>query len=377
MAKHTKYTGYSSHPNKAARMAHAQAREQFSRYDTSAIRPKKSKKGKLIFVIALIILLAAIGAGVVFGVNSCLDAPIADGREVSISVKEGSTSADVAESLYSEGLIRNESDFLGILKDNGYTVKAGEYIFTSGQSAKKIAEQLNKGPNVSSGIIVAKGDKISSVAQKVEKYSKGQISADAFIKQCSNASIYSAQYPFLKDAGSNSLEGFLYPKTYLPKDGYTADSLVKDMLDAFETEVDQKILDKANLNGFTKYQVVTLASIVEKESTDETRKKVASVFLNRIEAGMPLQSDATTAYEVGHDPTSAEVHSYSKYSTYTNTGLPPTPICSPSLDSIDAVCNPENTDYLFFYFKNVDGQTKYYFSKTNEEHEAAIRGDRG
>ena len=88
---------------------------------------------------------------------------------------------------------------------------------------------------------------------------------------------------------------------------------------------------------------------------------------------MYLNSDATTAYEVGHDPTPEEIHRDSPYSTYTNYGLPPTPICSPGLDSLNAVAHPNQTNYLYFYFKTDDnGQTHYYFSENFEEHQNAI-----
>lgn len=88
---------------------------------------------------------------------------------------------------------------------------------------------------------------------------------------------------------------------------------------------------------------------------------------------MYLNSDATTAYEVGHDPSAEEVHSNTPYSTYTNFGLPPTPICSPGMEALRAVCNPEETKYLYFYFaKDSSGELKYYFSETYEQHQEAI-----
>ena len=132
------------------------------------------------------------------------------------------------------------------------------------------------------------------------------------------------------------------------------------------------------VTGLSVYDTVNLASIVEKESSgDETvRAQVAAVFYNRLTTkGEPsngyLQSDATTAYEVGHDPSADEVHANSPYSTYTNAGLPPTPICSPSIECLQAVCSP-NKDalgkYYFFYFQN----DKYTFSETYDEHKAAF-----
>lgn len=116
-----------------------------------------------------------------------------------------------------------------------------------------------------------------------------------------------------------------------------------------------------------------MASIVEKESADGVRDKVASVFYNRLSSGMHINSDATTAYEVGHDPSPEEIHAQSAYSTYTNYGLPPTPICSPGIEALRAVCYPAKTDYLFFVFKtDENGELQYRFSNTFEEHQQAI-----
>ena len=376
MANHSRYTGYSSHPNKAARVAHARSRQQFSRYDTSAIRPKKSKKKRIIVTILVLILVAIIVFAISFFSRSCGRAQLADGQEVQITIQQGTPNAEVASELYRAGLINSEGEFINVCKSNNIVPKAGKYLFYGGEDINKIATQVGTGSNFFDGIMVAKGDKISNVAKKVETYSDGKISADEFTKQCSDASKYADDFNFLKEAGTNSIEGFLFPKTYEPTGNYTADSLVRDMLSSFQSEVQEKIIDKAQVKGLSSYQITILASIVEKEATDETRSKVASVFLNRLEINMPLQSDATTAYEVGHDPSGDEVHANTPYSTYSNYGLPPTPICSPSIDSFNAVCFPEDTDYFYFYFKNVDGQMKYYFSNTNEEHNAAINGER-
>ena len=186
--------------------------------------------------------------------------------------------------------------------------------------------------------------------------------------------MYAASYSFLADAGTNSLEGFLFPKTYAVADDATADSLVRMMLDQFQKETAGLDWSYLQSQGLSIYDAVNLASIVEKESSgdEQIRAQVAAVFYNRLETtGEPsygfLQSDATTAYEVGHDPTPEEVHAETPYSTYTNKGLPPTPICSPSLDCLKAVCAPDQESlgkYFFFYFEG----DSYYFTETYEDH---------
>jgi UPF0755 protein len=152
------------------------------------------------------------------------------------------------------------------------------------------------------------------------------------------------------------------------------------MLDQFQKETaslfdnfDSSYPAKHNL---TIYDAVKLASIVAKESTgnQEVRDHVAGVFYNRLASDRPyLESDATTAYEVGHDPTSEEVHADTPYSTYTNEGLPPTPICSPGIESLTSVFEPTETDDMFFYFyTDANGTVQYVFSKTYAEHQKAI-----
>ena len=110
------------------------------------------------------------------------------------------------------------------------------------------------------------------------------------------------------------------------------------------------------------------------EPADMVRDHVAGVFYNRLASDRPyLESDATTAYEVGREPTAEEVHAETPYSTYANAGLPPTPICSPGLESLTAVCEPTQTEDMFFYFyPDADGNMQAAFSKTYEEHQQAI-----
>ena len=176
------------------------------------------------------------------------------------------------------------------------------------------------------------------------------------------------------------LEGFLFPKTYAVTEDMDAEAVVRMMLDQFGTETASIFGDFANSypasQGLTLYQAVNLASIVAKESTgdQEVRDHVAGVFYNRLASDRPyLESDATTAYEVGREPTAEEVHAETPYSTYANAGLPPTPICSPGLESLTAVCEPTQTEDMFFYFyPDADGNMQAAFSKTYEEHQQAI-----
>ena len=208
------------------------------------------------------------------------------------------------------------------------------------------------------------------------------MSADEFTNAASDASVYASDYDFLADAGTNSLEGFLFPKTYSVSETDTADSLIRAMLNQFRTETAGLDWSYAQSRGLSIYDAVNLASIVEKESSgdEQIRAQVAAVFYNRLsssnsETNGYLQSDATTAYEVGHDPSAQEVQAATPYSTYSNPGLPPTPICSPSLDCLQAVCAPASDYdgyYSFIFWNDDSGKLQYQFSRTYEEHQQAI-----
>ena len=373
-------TTYSNHPNHACRVAHQRAKQEFPTYDTSLIRPKKNKKPLAIFLVVLAIILIIV-AGSIYYFSQYSTGTLASGKTVEVTIEPGSSTSQIANKVSEAGVIENTNVFLKIVNDMQVEtqLKPGTYIFEGGKSAKEYIEILCSGPDAnSSKILVTEGMKLSDIAKNVAKVSDNAISESDFISATSDASKYANKYSFLTDAGTNSLEGFLFPKTYTYNKSDSVSDIVEKMLNQFDKEfkaVDLTVAKSKNLNV---YDVINLASIVEKESTQEVRGKVASVFYNRLKEGMYLNSDATTAYEVGHDPTPEEVHSDSPYSTYTNFGLPPTPICSPGIESIKAVANPENTDYLYFYFKtDSSGKLHYKFSATYEEHQQAIVDMRG
>ena len=205
------------------------------------------------------------------------------------------------------------------------------------------------------------------------------VSSGDFLAQA-KASNYVADYPFLEGVADDSLEGYLYPKTYSFTSTPTADQVIRAMLDQFELEVASLDFDSARATikerygvEMSDYDFINLASIVEREGlTAEQRGKVASTFYNRFEAGMPLQSDATMMYVTGGAVTADDLDQESPYNTYKNQGLPPTPICSPSLESIEATLNPPETDYLYFFITTEDE----WFSETYDGHLAAIAENR-
>lgn len=381
MPQHRKQVTYSQRPNHAARSAHARGERQFRTYDTSYIRPKKSKAPAIVAAVLAVLVVGGLAWGALTLFNSCSAQSVellAEGQEATITVAEGAGAKVVGEQLAEARLVSNAGDFTKRVNEMGVDsqLKPGTYTFAGGMSLDAIINQLTAGP-VANALTIPEGSTLEAVAQSVATFTENHITADAFTAAASDASAYAADYDFLADAGTNSLEGFLFPKTYEIGDDAAAESVVRMMLDQFKTETSGLNWSYPQSQGLTIYDAVKLASIVERESSgdEQIRAQVASVFYNRLNNfGDPnygfLQSDATTAYELGHDPTPEDIKNPTPFNTYTNTGLPPTPICSPGLDCLQAVCNPAQTNYFFFYFApDESGTMQYYFSETYEEHQ--------
>jgi UPF0755 protein len=369
---------YSKHSTHAARSAHARGSREFRTYDTSYINPRsKVPQGPTLIAIVIAVVMAIV---LLIAVPSCSRGCsstdlVQPGTTVEVTVPDGASAQQIGQALVDAKLIANASEFTDAVKssDAASQLKPGDYQIEGGTSAADIVSMLVSGPSANT-LVVPEGYTVSRTADAVEKATDGAVTADDFKAAAANASAYADDYPFVADAYNNSLEGFLFPKTYtLPKDA-TADSIVRMMLDQYEQEVQNLDYSYAESQGLSAYDVLKLASVVERESDANTRADVASVFYNRLAANTALQSDATIAYVVGHDPTHDDLSVDSPYNTYQHKGLPAGPICSPGLDSLQAACQPNQTDYLYFYFtKNDDGSLNYYFSKTYDEHLQAIK----
>lgn len=377
MAPNRRRITYSSHPNRAARAAHARGDKEFRTYDTSYIQPKKSKAPVVVALVLAVIVIAVAAFFLLRGCSGPKAELLPEGQQAVVEIEQGESAKDIGAALVEAGLIGSPSDFVDLVNKQNAAASLipGTYVFTSGASNEEILKAILTGPaETGFTLTIPEGYKRSDIAAAVESATNGLITAQQFLDASSDASRWASQYSFLTDAGTNSLEGYLFPKTYVVTAADGADDVVKMMLDQFKTEIASLDWSYPTSQGLNLYQALNLASIVEKEAGPDNRATVASVFYNRLASDRPyLESDATTAYEVGHDPTADEVHADTPYSTYTHAGLPPTPICSPSLDCLQAVCAPEQTNYLFFYFAPDDtGAMKYYFSETYEDHQDAI-----
>ena len=298
-----------------------------------------------------------------------------EGTEVTITIPDGSGAGVIAQILAENGLISDQSDFLAEVRrtEAESMLKSGSYRIVAGSDDTSIIKLLTAGPNASTAqLTIPEGYTSSQIAAAVQD-SLG-ISADDFLAQA-KASNYVADYPFLAAAHEDSLEGYLFPKTYdfSGAENVTADAVIRAMLDQFQTETGSLDLAAAAATLSERYgidldenDVLTMASIVEREAvTDEQRPKVASVFYNRLRDGMRLQSDATLTYSLGRAATADEINTLDDpYNTNLYAGLTPTPVCSPSLASIEAACEPADTNFYYFYIT----QDTEQFSETYDQH---------
>ncbi|MEE1373375.1 MAG: endolytic transglycosylase MltG [Parolsenella sp.] len=351
----------------------------------ASARGGHSHKGPVLA--AVIVLIAIVVAGVVF-VPRLLKRPSQEdlpnqGMQVEVVIDDGSGAIAIGSKLEDAGVIASSDDFVAEVRKQGAdsSLKSGAYMFTVGQSFDSIIDQLVSGPNSTSGAFTIPEGLTVSQAATVVSQTFSSISSDDFLAQA-KASNYVADYPFLADAQDDSLEGFLCPKTYnfSGKSNVTADDVIRAMLDQYKSDVMSLDFDSAKSLikdrygiDMSDYDFLKLASVIEREAvTDSQRPKVSSTFYNRLKIGMPLQSDATMMYVTGGEVTADDLKQESPYNTYLNNGLTPTPICSPSIDSIKAALSPDETDYLYFYIT----QTDEWFSATYDEHLQAIEANR-
>lgn len=297
------------------------------------------------------------------------------GIEVQINIPQGASGDQIASILSQNHIIEDPKEYYATVSSMqaDALLKPGDYLFTTLQDPEEVVQQLIDGPNVKGvTLTIPEGLTVQQTAERVqETYG---ISADDFLAQA-KASNYVSDYPFLEGAYNDSLEGYLYPKTYSFQDDPTADEVIRAMLDQFETETaGLNLTDGAN--GLTAQQIVIMASLIERESSVESeRSTIASVIYNRLDEGMPLQIDAAIVYARGGGSgtvTYDDLEIDSPYNVYQNTGLTPGPICSPSVSSIQAALNPDDTNYLYYVLSSA-GDGSHKFSETYDEFQANVQ----
>lgn len=313
-------------------------------------------------------------------------APVSsDTSRKAFEVVAGETPSRIASHLEEAKLIRSAFAFELYAKINGHAdnLQAGTYKLSPSQSVAAIVSELMKGQNATYNVLIPPGLTLNQLADPSVKGSFATQGFSADEIQRAFAATYDS--PLLKDrpAGA-SLEGYIFPETFQVKETDNLQSVLQRSFDTLYVRLEsQGLLEKFAARSMSIHQALTLASIIQKEvSTVTDQAQVAQVFLKRLSDGLMLGSDVTALYGAVRDgvelpddaamaATIAIAHD-SPYNTRMHTGLPPGPISNMNFSALDAVANPAPGDYLYFVAGDGDDAGKTFFSRTYEEHQAAI-----
>jgi len=294
--------------------------------------------------------------------------PIGAGREVVIIIPRGASFSLAARELYGAGIIRNARDFslLATIRGAHRRVKAGEYHFTTPVRPLAVLAKLVDGETVQYRVTIPEGYTILEIATLLER--EGVAARGEFLEKARDAGFVAS-----RGFEGDSFEGYLFPDTYQLTKGLPVEEIIDMMVARFKEVYTESMDVRGAKLGLTRREVVTLASIIEKESgkVDE-RRRISAVFHNRMKRGIPLQSDPTVIYGIADfdgNLTRRHLRTRTPYNTYLLYGLPPGPIANPGKDALEAAVEPVNEGYLYFVSMN-DGS--HYFSKNLKEHNRAV-----
>ena len=323
-------------------------------------------KGILWICFALI--LAILSAGVlVLGLSRHLEQP-RNFEQTEITISPGQSFSSVLTGLHRQGLISSVWKLKLYARFKGYDKKlrAGEYLIPAGASSERILDLLVQGKVMLHRITVPEGYSLRQIAETVGR--AGLVPEAEFLAAADDPQLINE----FKISGS-SFEGYLFPDTYLFSRQTSAREIIEVMVHRFNEVFSNDWKERATSLGLSIHQVVVLASIVEKETgVDAERPVIASVFRNRLNLGMRLESDPTVIYGIENfdgNLTRTHLRTPTPYNTYTQQGLPPGPIASPGRKSLEAVLYPADTPYLFFVARK---DRTHQFSATLTEHQKAV-----
>lgn len=324
----------------------------------------------------LLVVLAVLLAGAWFLLyGSQVD--VEAGRPVQIEIPSGASTARIAEKLAEVGVIANANMFRlqTRLADADGDLRAGVYDLTTGMSYNDAIAALVKGPEiVYTTVTIPEGFVIDQIAERFE--AQAGIPAEEFLTLAKTGGAREfPEHPYLAAGYQGSLEGYLFPKTYRIEEGATARDVIEMMLDQFDREMAAVNLAPAEARNMSLHEVITLASMIEREAqVADEQVLVSSVIQNRIAKGMRLEIDATIEYVLPGNRfrlQNSDLQIDSPYNSYKYAGLPPGPIASPGIDAIQAAVNPADTGYLYYVLTDPDGS--HTFTETWEEFLVAKR----
>ena len=323
-----------------------------------------------IITLAVLIILAAVTGGALLELFNFANTPgSADTVEQNVTVPAGQGLKATAADLHDRGIIRNAFKFNLYARIKGYDkkVKAGEYRLKPSYSPRKILDIIVSGRVQLYKITIPEGYNLVQIADMMPAAGLGSV--QDFLAAANDGSLAAAY-----NIPGDSFEGYLFPDTYHFPKGVAPEKIIKTMVRRFQEVFTAAWEKRARERNMTVHQVVTLASIIEKETgAPAERPVISSVFHNRLKKDMRLASDPTVIYGIKDfdgNLTRKDLITLTPYNTYKIKGLPPGPIANPGAEAIQAALYPADTDYLFFVSKR-DGS--HYFSKTYPEHEKAVR----
>ncbi len=332
-------------------------------------KTKSREKHKLFISLVLIVILAITALAVLSSYLASTNSPVnaANSEVINVEIPKGSSTKKIASILLENQLTKSVSAFKLQSRIKGYdgTYKSGFYRLSQSMSMEEIMIALQKGTAVTVRFTIPEGFDLKKITERLA--SENLINPEKFSLQVEQGVF---DYKFLKDApaGKERLEGYLYPDTYEVFPDSSEEQIINKMLLRFNQVFTDAYYARAKELGMSVGEVMTLASIIEREAIiPEDRAIISSVFHNRLKIKMPLQSCATVQFILGDQKaklTNKDIAIDSPYNTYIINGLPPGPICSPGVASIEAALYPEDTNYLYFLAKG-DGSS--VFSVTYED----------
>lgn len=332
------------------------------------------KKTVLVLVIAVFSLLAALTAGVAYvGYEFANTRPSETAQDVVYEVEPGKAFNTIAKDLESKGLVRNASFFslYARFKGERNKVKVGEYLLRTTMLPDEILQVLISGKSIARSFTVSEGLSTYEIADLYEKEGFGK--ASDFMNLVRDPQLIQN----LLGVKEESLEGYLFPETYMLTKYTDTKTLISNMVKRF-LYVYNEVTPQSQIQGMSRHEIVTLASIIEKETgAPEERPLISSIFHNRLIKKMKLQTDPTIIYgkaeklgKIVINITRADLLTPTRYNTYVIDGLPPTPIANPGRDALLAAVRPAKSNYLFFVSKN-DGT--HIFSEDYKAHQKAVQ----
>jgi UPF0755 protein len=319
---------------------------------------KHQKRGGKGWIVLLVIVLL-LGGGGFFAWNtyntSTQPMDGADKKPIAITIPDGASTQSIAGILKKAKLIRDVTlfKFHSKLKKNDGKYKSGAYEMSRAMSTDEIMASLMSGGKSDSGntkrFTIPEGYNTLQTMNRLVK--EGFVTEEDFMEEVKNGAF---DYPFLEGTPNDEsrLEGFLYPETYDVYDDATAHDIIDKMLSQFNKLFKEEYYAKAEKMGYSVREIVTMGSVIERESkAADERPVMAGVFYNRLKENMKLQSCATIQYILGEPKeflTNADTQIESPYNTYLHEGLPPGPICSPRMASVEAALYPDDNDYIYF-----------------------------